>query len=102
MGKQRDGKGRGSREDERGVLSLPRTVARRRALAILDDPAAEKLVPSLPLQDLYYAIKEIGLADAADLVALASPEQIRGFLDLEVWERDRFVTERADPWLELL
>ena len=32
-----------------------------------------KLVPTLPVQELYYAIKEVGLADAAELVALATP-----------------------------
>src|SRR5262249_11187096 len=52
--------------------------------------------------ELYYAIKETGLEDAHEIVALASPEQVRGFVDLDVWERDRVDVERLRPWLEAL
>jgi hypothetical protein len=59
-------------------------------------------VRELPVQELYYAIKEVGLADAHELVALASPEQVRGFVDLDVWQRDRIEVARLAPWLEAL
>ncbi len=74
----------------------------RRADAILADPDADRLIPSLPIQDLYLAIKEVGLADAEELLAHAAPEQVQGFLDLDGWERDELAVDRARPWLEAL
>ena len=69
----------------RGAGPRPRG---RRAEALLEEPDAAQLIPQIPVQNLYYAIKEVGLADAYDVVALATPEQVRGFLDLDVWDRD--------------
>lgn len=82
--------------------ALARARRGRKADAILSEPDAAQLVPTLPMQDLYYAIKEVGLADAQELVALASPEQIRGFVDLDVWERDRIDESRVAAWMETL
>src|SRR5690349_4650161 len=82
--------------------ALARARRSRRADALLSEPDAAQLVPRLPVQELYYAIKEVGLADAQELVALASPEQVRGFLDLDVWQRDQLDVERMNEWLEAL
>jgi hypothetical protein len=82
--------------------ALARARRGRRADAILNDPAPEKLVPTLPVQELYYAIKEVGLADAADLVALATSAQIQGFVDLDVWDRDHIDVPRLNAWIETL
>src|SRR5437868_15074919 len=94
---------------DNGVIELSRfraalARARRthRADAILAEPDAEALVPKLPVQELYYAIQEVGLADSQDLVALASPEQIRGFLDLDVWQRDQLDEARMRQWIDTL
>src|SRR5205814_9098787 len=96
-------------ESDEGVIPLSRwraALARarrgRKADAILSEPDAEKLVPQLPVQDLYYAIKEVGLADAQELVALASPEQVCSFIDLDVWERDAIDERRLNAWIETL
>jgi hypothetical protein len=48
-----------------------------------DEPA--KLVRSLPPEDLYLALLDIGPDDAAEVVALASPEQFRHFVDMSAW-----------------
>ena len=95
--------------DDEGVIPLSRwraALARarrgRKADAIISEPDAAQLVPTLPVQELYYAIKEVGLADAAELVALATPEQVQGFVDLDAWERDRLEVTRVDAWLETL
>ena len=69
---------------------------------LLSQPDAERFLPSLPAQELYYAIREIGLADSHDLVALASPEQVRGFVDLDAWRRDEFLPDRALEWIDAL
>lgn len=95
--------------DDEGVIPLSRwraALARarrgRKADAIISEPDAAQLVPSLPVQELYYAIKEVGLADAAELLALATPEQVQGFVDLDTWERDHLDERRVDAWLETL
>jgi hypothetical protein len=95
--------------DEPPVIALSRwraalARARRthRADALLAEPDAVKLVPQLPVQELYYAIKEVGLADAQELLALASPEQLRGFVDLDAWDRDHLDEQRLGEWLEAL
>jgi hypothetical protein len=96
-------------DSDEGVIPLSRwraALARarrgRKADAILNEPDAAQLVPQLPVQDLYYAIKEVGLADAQELVALATPEQVQGFVDLDVWERDHIDEERLGAWIETL
>ena len=93
--------------DEVIPLSRWRAVlarARRgdRVAAILDEPDAGALVPSLPVQELYYLLKEVGLEEGQQLLALASPEQTRGFLDFDLWERDQLCAERAEPWFDAL
>ncbi len=96
-------------DEEKGVIPLSRwraALARarrgRKAVAIISEPDAAKLVPTMPVQELYYAIKEVGLADAAELVALATPDQVQGFVDLDVWERDHLDERRVDAWIDTL
>jgi hypothetical protein len=95
------------------ILPLSRwraTLARARAQkggkgfaeALIADPEAPRWVPELPPQELYYAIREIGIDDAQELLALASPEQVRSFLDLAAWEREQLVPERAAEWIDAL
>jgi len=82
--------------------ALARARRGRKADAIISEPDAAKLVPSLPVQELYYAIKEVGLADAAELVALATPQQVQGFVDLDAWERDHLDENKLNGWIETL
>ncbi len=84
----------------RAALARARTT--RRADAILSDPDADRLIPTLPIQDLYLAIKDVGLEDAEELVARASAEQLQGFVDLDTWERDELSVEKMRPWMETL
>lgn len=82
--------------------ALARARRGRKADAILDQTDAAKLVPQLPVQELYYAIKEVGLADAEELVALATPAQVQGFVDLDVWERDHLDEKKLNAWVDTL
>ncbi|HEU5059658.1 MAG TPA: DUF6178 family protein, partial [Kofleriaceae bacterium] len=81
----------------RASLTRPRGVRRMDALLEAADPAAA--VAALSVPDFYFLVKEVGLEDATDLVALATPQQIRGCLDLEIWDRDRVELASASPWL---
>ncbi len=95
--------------DDPGIIPLSHwraQVARarktRRIDALLEERDAEKLVPQLPIEELFYTIKEVGLHDAEDLLALTSPEQVQGFLDLDVWQREHFDEARAVQWFDAL
>ena len=76
----------------------PREIVER----LLDRPDAAKLVRRTPVQPLFLFIKSLGLADATDLLRLCSAEQVRAFLDLDCWQRDRLVPARVYPWLTAL
>src|SRR5262249_2617734 len=70
------------------------------ALLADKDPAAR--VAATPTLDLFYLIKEVGLADAVDLLALAAPEQVQGSLDLDSWEGGDLHDLAVRPWLAAL
>jgi hypothetical protein len=84
----------------RALLARPRGQRRMEALLAADDPAAA--VAALPATELYQIITDVGLAEAGELVALATPEQIRGCLDIDVWDRDQVQMEALKPWLQVL
>jgi len=52
---------------------------------ILSSPNPEELVAALPAEELYFTLLEIGPDDAAELVAMATPEQFRHFVDMAAW-----------------
>ncbi len=83
--------------------SVHREVGLKRMRVILDRENAGELVRALPSEDLYFLVREIGLQDAAPLVALASPEQFQAFVDLDGWRREEtgghLVPERVLGWL---
>jgi hypothetical protein len=85
----------------RAVLARSRNP-RKRVEMLLADPQAAALVPRIAVEDLYYLVRGIGLEDATEVLQLASPEQVQGFLDLDLWERDRLSTPRVLAWLEAL
>ncbi|MBL0276060.1 MAG: hypothetical protein IPQ24_08165 [Anaeromyxobacter sp.] len=78
---------------------LAGATGKRRLDLIFDasDPGA--LIRALPPDELYFTIREIGLADAVELVQLASAEQFKVILDLDAWRQGRFEPRRALPWL---
>jgi hypothetical protein len=78
---------------------LMRLSPRQRMDALLEVPRARALVRSLPPEDLYVTIQEVGLADATELVQLASPGQFRAFVDLGGWRRDTLDPHEVLTWL---
>ena len=80
----------------RQLAALP---ARKRLDAIIESPGARALVRSLPAEDLYFTIMEVGLADATELVQLASPEQFRTFVDLGGWKKDSLTPHEVLTWM---
>ncbi len=81
----------------RGELAAAR--GKRRLELILGAKNPQELVRALPADELWFTIREIGLADAAELVRLASAEQFEIFLDLDAWSKNGFESSRALAWL---
>lgn len=80
-------------EDARPRQALDRLLRR---------PDAAKLVRATQAQPLFLFIKSLGLADATELLALCSTEQLQAFLDMDAWEGDRVSPSRVYPWIASL
>ena len=76
--------------------------ARQKRDLILSAPEAERLVQSFTPETLFYTLKEIGVADAGDLLSMALPEQIRWLFDLDCWDKDRPNLDRMREWIEAM
>ncbi|MCY1042757.1 DUF6178 family protein [Corallococcus sp. bb12-1] len=72
---------------------------RKRVEALFDAQDTAALVRSLPAEDLYVTIQEVGLADSTELVQLASPAQFRTFVDLGGWVKDKVDLHAVLTWL---
>ncbi len=81
----------------RAALAAARGRKRLDVIFSARDPGA--LVRALPADELYFTIRDIGLADAAPLVPLASLDQFRTFLDLDAWRGDQLDPQRVLTWL---
>lgn len=81
--------------------ALARLEGKRRLDLILEHPDPKALVQSLPAEDLYFTIHEIGLDDAGPLVAYSSPAQFRTFIDLDAWESYELQPQRILDWLRV-
>ncbi len=72
--------------DLRGVRrALSAARGRQKLDLIIDAPDPGQLVRSLPAEELYFALLDIGPEDAPEIVAMATPEQFRHFLDMAAW-----------------
>ncbi len=76
--------------------------ARQKRDLILAAPEAQRLVQSFSPETLFYTVKEIGSADASDLLSLALPEQVKSLFDLDCWDKDRPNLKRMREWIEAL
>ncbi len=95
-------KGRGSGNPAalaRLRAELGQARGKRRVDLILDAPDPRAVVRALPADEIYFLVRDVGLADAAELVQLASPQQFRTFVDLDVWRGSRIEPARVLPWL---
>ncbi len=85
--------------ERREILSLPPEKALER---ILDAHQPAALVHSIPEEDFYFLIHDIGHNDSLPLLSLASNKQWEYTVDLQVWKKDRFEIESITKWLDLL
>lgn len=64
-------------------------------------------MPHLPPETLHELIRRAGLDACADLIALATPEQLTSVLDIDLWRsapghEEQFDADRFGEWLEVL
>src|SRR6185295_55014 len=88
----------------RGPMATSRPLLAR----LLKTPDLAKIVPHLEPQLVHRVIEVYGLEDCAELVALATPEQISRVLDLDLWRGrapgadEQLDAARFGTWLEVL
>lgn len=93
-----------------GEKPMRRDTADGRGLLdrILNTPSLEQVVPRLRPDLLHGIIQKCGLEDCAELVALATPEQLARVFDLDLWhaakagEDEQFDADRFGVWIEVL
>lgn len=84
----------------RAKLAGPRGLRKVEALLSAENPA--EAVRALTVTELHHLVHDVGLADCLEIVALATPEQVRGCLDIDGWDRDELVITAVTPWLDAL
>ena len=96
-------------EPSPGQIQIQRELSRilplhgkERMEAILASDYPRELFQSLPEEEAYFTIKEIGEQDALPLLSLMSPEQCQYLLDLELWKGYEIQLDRTEKWLPLL
>ena len=65
--------------------ALQNARGRQKLDLVLSAPDPKQLVSALPPEELYFTVVDVGPEDATELVALASPEQFRHFVDMAAW-----------------
>jgi len=86
---------------EQAALICAAPLPRRAALLDLVE-SPEQVVPALPPAELCYTLRQIGLDDAAWLIACASEEQLAAALDLDAWRGWLPDLSRAQEWLRAI
>lgn len=81
------------------VRRLSELAPKQRADALLDTVDGKALVRSLPAEDVYPTLVEVGLSDATEVVQLGTPEQFKVWVDLASWQKDRVDAIEVLHWL---
>jgi hypothetical protein len=94
-------KNRRNRGTERAAAlqRLSALPARARLDALISADDARAMVQSVPPEQLYATLMEVGLADGMDVVELASPEQFQALVDLGAWKKDHLDPHALLEWL---
>src|SRR5512138_385818 len=92
-----------------GKLIRPAPLGSRELLLrMFEEPNLVAAVQALPAPALGKLIEHIGLADAGEIVALATTDQIRRIFDDDLWRSERpgqdetFAADRFASWLEIM
>ena len=86
-------------EQVRNILGLDPHLQQN--LLILSEKAVQ-VTQSLPVEEVYNLIKEVGKEDSLLVLSMASPDQLQYIFDVEWWQGDKFQPKRALDWIVLL
>ncbi len=86
-------------EQVRCVLGLDPQLQQQ--LLVLSEKAVE-VTQSLPVEEVYNLIKEVGKEDSLVIIAMVSPDQLQYIFDVEWWQGDKFQPKQALDWIVLL
>lgn len=86
-------------EQVRCILGLDPQLQQN--LLVLSEKAVE-VTRSLPAEEVYNLIKEVGREDSLLVLSMASSDQLQYFFDVEWWQGDKFQPQRALDWIVLL
>jgi hypothetical protein len=89
-------------DDRSQTPALPLRRPEDRVVALLGEKDPAAAIQAVPIPELYHLVKDVGIEDAHELLALASPEQLQGMLDLDAWSVDKLEDAAVRPWLEAL
>src|SRR5262244_727540 len=81
------------------VGSALRVETKEQLDEFLSRPDAAHVVRNASFEEVFFAIKNVGLADSLDLLPLLSGKQVRGFIDLDCWRKDTFVRKPFMEWI---
>ena len=87
---------------QRDLSPILQLRGKDRMEAILSSDYPQEIFQSLPEEEAYFTIKEIGEQDALPLLSLMSPGQCQYLLDLELWKGYEIQLEKVERWLPLL
>jgi hypothetical protein len=68
--------------------------------ALIESPDAREIVPNLPVQPLYYALKQKGFENCLEILPCLSQEQVIHMADYEAWNGDEFSPKRMLNFLK--
>ncbi|MDO3376927.1 DUF6178 family protein [Geoalkalibacter halelectricus] len=84
-------------------LRLVRNVSgKQKYQLLLNARDCEELVRRLPSQEVYLLIKELGVEDCVELLAMATTEQMTTFFDLDLWQGEELMPQPTLEWLAML
>ena len=65
----------------------------------LSRPDAADVMKAASFEEVFFAVKHVGLADSMELLPLITSKQVRGFIDLDCWRKDTFVRKPLMEWV---
>ena len=65
----------------------------------LSKPEARKAIRAASFEEVFFVIKNIGLADTLELLPIVTGRQVCGFIDLDCWRKDMFVRKPFMEWI---
>lgn len=81
------------------IGSSLRVQDREQLEEFLEREDAADVVKKASFEEVFFAVRHIGLADAMELLPLITSKQVRGFIDLECWHKDEFVPKPFMEWV---